>query len=212
MDLPRPTVVHCHYNLLIRVCPWPKTWSNQEALGHILWNPHLWNHWIDLHHSKFYGIVCSCAFGFSRPNLKKKFYFRDVMLHWLGTKGIKSRQDVIRTMWPSAMMLSLDFYGQILKESNLRNSKTDWHGTKGMWLKRMLDHHCDFDFDTIHHFDLGFSRSIFLNAVSQEWEDRSVGNKRGVSWEDAISIMWPWAMTLTMDFQGEKYYEKKSVS
>ena len=43
--------------------------------------------------------------------------------------------------WP---WIFLDFQGQILKNSYLRNGMTDWHGAKGMWVNRMLDSHCDF--------------------------------------------------------------------
>ena len=43
------------------------------------------------------------------------------------------------------MTLTLDFQGQILKMLYLRNGKADWHGTKGMWVDRMLDSHCDFE-------------------------------------------------------------------
>ena len=41
--------------------------------------------------------------------------------------------------------LTLDFQGQILKMLYLRNGMADWHGTKGMWVDRMLDPHCDFE-------------------------------------------------------------------
>ena len=59
-----------------------------------------------------------------------------------------SRQNVGPMLWLSmftfSMTLTLDFQGQILKKSNLRNGMADWHGTKGMWVDRMLDSHCDF--------------------------------------------------------------------
>ena len=42
------------------------------------------------------------------------------------------------------MALTLDFQSQILKKSYLRNGMANWHGTKGMWVDRMLDSHCDF--------------------------------------------------------------------
>ena len=42
------------------------------------------------------------------------------------------------------MTLILDFQGQILKKSYLRNGMTDWHGINGMWVDRMLDPCCDF--------------------------------------------------------------------
>ena len=42
------------------------------------------------------------------------------------------------------LTMTLDFQGQILKKSYLMNGIADWHGTKGMWVDRMLDSHCDF--------------------------------------------------------------------
>ena len=46
--------------------------------------------------------------------------------------------------YPSPMTLTLDFQGQILKMLYLRNGRADWHGTKGMWVDRMLHPLCDF--------------------------------------------------------------------
>ena len=43
------------------------------------------------------------------------------------------------------LTLTLDFQVQILKMLYLRNGRADWHGTKGMWVDRMLDPHCDFE-------------------------------------------------------------------
>ena len=43
------------------------------------------------------------------------------------------------------LILTLDFQGQILKMLYLRNERADWHGTKGMWVDRMLDPHCDLE-------------------------------------------------------------------
>ena len=47
-------------------------------------------------------------------------------------------------MSTSPMTLTLDFQGQILKMLYLRNGRADWHGTKGIWVDRMLDPCCDF--------------------------------------------------------------------
>ena len=55
-----------------------------------------------------------------------------------------SRYGVVPTMWPSAMTLTLDFQGQVLKMLYLRNGRVHWHGTKGMRVHRMLDSHYDF--------------------------------------------------------------------
>ena len=42
------------------------------------------------------------------------------------------------------LTLTLDFQGQILKMLYLRNGRGDWHGTKGMWVDRMLHPLCGF--------------------------------------------------------------------
>ena len=42
------------------------------------------------------------------------------------------------------LTLTLDFQGQILKMLYLMNGRADWHGTKGMWVNRMLHPLCDF--------------------------------------------------------------------
>ena len=43
------------------------------------------------------------------------------------------------------LTLTLDFQGQILKMLYFRNGRANWLGTKGMWVDRMLDPHCDFE-------------------------------------------------------------------
>ena len=43
------------------------------------------------------------------------------------------------------MTFTLDLQGQNLKKSYLRNGMADWHGTKGMWVDRMLHPLCDFE-------------------------------------------------------------------
>ena len=128
------------------------------------------------------------------------------------------------------LTLTLDFQGQILKMLYLRIGRADWHGTKGMWIDRMLHPLCDcqrsphpwpwpwifevkfwkccisgmegpidmeqkrcesigcythfvtFNIPLTHDLDLGFSRSNFENAVSQEWKGRLTWNKSDVNW------------------------------
>ena len=85
--------------------------------------------------------------GFSRSNFENA-----VSQEWEGRLTWNERdlswQNVGPMLWlsmfTSSMTLTLDFHGQILKKSNLRNGMADWHGTKGMWVDRMLDSHCDF--------------------------------------------------------------------
>ena len=108
----------------------------------------------------------------------------------------------------STMTFTLDFQGQILKKSYLRNGMADWHGTKGMWVHRMLHPLCDFqcpphpwpwpwifkvkfwkcythfvtfNIPLTHDLDLGFSRSNFEKVISQEWDGRLTWNERDVS-------------------------------
>ena len=152
----------------------------------------------------------------------------------------------------SPMTLTLDFQGQILKMLYLRNGMADWHGTKAMWIDRMLHSLCDFQYfphpwpwpwifevkfwkshisgmgwpiymelkgcESIecwthavtfnvhftHGLDLGFSRSNFENAVSQEWEGRLTWNERDLSRQNVGPMLWlsmfTSSMTLTLDF------------
>ena len=41
------------------------------------------------------------------------------------------------------LTLTLEFQGQILKIEYLMNGRADWHGTKGMWIDRILHPLCD---------------------------------------------------------------------
>ena len=43
------------------------------------------------------------------------------------------------------LTLNLDFQGHLLKMLYLRNGRAEWHGTKGMWVDRMIDSHCDLE-------------------------------------------------------------------
>ena len=161
------------------------------------------------------------------------------------------------SIYPSPMTLTLDFQGQILKMLYLRNGRADWHGTKGMWIDRMLHPLCDFElspqpwhwpwifkvkfwksrisgmgwpidmgwkgcesiecwthvvafnFPLTHDLDLGFSRSNFENAVSQEWEGRLTWNKRDVSHDRMLHPLcdfelspqpWPWPWIFKVKF------------
>ena len=63
--------------------------------------------------------------------------------------------------------LTLDFQGQILKMLYLRNGRADWHGTKGVWVDRML--HPFFYFQRSPHpwswtwiFKVKFWKSLIL--------------------------------------------------
>ena len=47
-------------------------------------------------------------------------------------------------MWLWAITLTLDFEGHILKNLYHSNKRVDWHGTKRMWVDRMLGSSYDF--------------------------------------------------------------------
>ena len=84
----------------------------------------------------------------SRSNFEKVLNQQwDARLTW--NERDVSRSDVRPTLWlwivTSPMTLTLDFEGQILKMLYVRNGRADWHGTKGMWVDRMLDPPCDFE-------------------------------------------------------------------
>ena len=65
-------------------------------------------------------------------------------MEWKGCESIGCYTHFVISTLTSTMTLTLDFQGQILKKSYLRNGMADWHGTKEMWVDRMLDSHCDF--------------------------------------------------------------------
>ena len=84
---------------------------------------------------------------------------------------------------------------KILYWSYHRNGWANWHETKnntfnGCWANCVTS-----TFHLTHDLDLGFSRTNFEIAISQEWR----AHWHGMNGMD--STMWPWAMTLTLDFQ-----------
>ena len=105
--------------------------------------------------------------------------------------------------------LDLGFSRSNFKNLYLRNGMADWHGTKGMWVDRMLDSHCDFklwphpwprpwifkvkfwkccisgmegpiEMERKGCESIGFSRSNFEKVVSQEWEVWLTNGMRGM--------------------------------
>ena len=61
-----------------------------------------------------------------------------------GCESIGCNTHFVISTLTSPMTLTLDFQGQTLKKSYLRNGLADWLGIKGMWVDRMLDQCCDF--------------------------------------------------------------------
>ena len=71
-------------------------------------------------------------------------------------------------------------------------------------------HVVTFNFDLTHDLDLEFSTSNFETAVPQEWEGWSTWKERDMSRWGVIPTMWPWAIALTLDFEGQ--IKKKALS
>ena len=82
---------------VIVICPFtpyglahgPKTCQMRQHLGQTLRNPYLWNPWMDLYHSKFYGIfyTCSCATSWSfdlDPWFSRSNFENTVSQEWEG--------------------------------------------------------------------------------------------------------------------------------
>ena len=128
---------------------------------------YLWNRWMDVPHLNFHGLVwtCSCALSqlfahsphMGLPMGQKlvksgSTWARLCGTHIFETAGwvytIRGSMDLSRPVvvqQQGYLTLTIDFQGQILKMLYLRNGKADWRGTKGMWVDRMLDLHCDFE-------------------------------------------------------------------
>ena len=127
--------------------------------------------------------------GFSRSNFEKIIYQEwDGWLTW--DERDVNQENVGPLLWlstfPTPMTLTLDFQGQILKKSYLRNGMADWHGTKGMWVNRMLDSRCDFKLWP-HPWPWPWIFKVkYLNCLTQEWEAWFSLNERDVSW------IWCW--------------------
>ena len=162
----------------------------------------------------------------------KMLYLRNERADWHGTKAMWIDRmlhplcDVQHSPypWPWPWIFEVKFW-----KCCIRNGRADWHGTKGMWIDRMVHLLCDFQssphpwpwpwifkvkfrksrisgmgwpidmerkgcesigcyiyFVTFnvhltHDLDLGFSRSNFENAVSQEWKGRLTWNESDVN-------------------------------
>ena len=103
-----------------------------------------------------------------------------------------------------AYYLTLDFHGKMLKRLYHRNRWADWHVTKGMWIDRKLDPLCDFK-SWPHPWPwLWILKVKFWKSCIQR-----MGGSIHMEWKGSDSLgcwnhyMWPWAMTLILNFQGQ---------
>ena len=85
--------------------------------------------------------------GFSRSNFEKVVYLRNGMADLHGIKGMESIECSIHVVTfnvPLTHDLDLGFSRSNLKKPYPRNGRANWHGTKWMWVDRMLHPLCDF--------------------------------------------------------------------
>ena len=94
-------------------------------------------------------------------------------------------------MWLWALTLTLDFEGHILKNLYHSNKRVDWHGTKRMWVDRMLDSSCDFkpwphSWPSPWIFKVKFLIAYFRNGkvdrlvIKEIWVGNNVGCTMGL--------------------------------
>ena len=111
------------------------------------------------------------------------------------------------SMFTSPMTLILGFQGQILKMSYLRSGMADWHGTKGMWVYRMLDPCCDFQLEWVGLW--GFlwwaplAKRKDHHRVSSGWSSTWFHSNTGLSstqYEQIPIIFGVWPFWLTPFF------------
>ena len=108
--------------------------------------------------------------------------------------------------------LDLGFSRSNFKNAYLGNGRADWHGTKGMWVDRMLDSLCDFELWP-HAWPWIFKVSFINSCIS------GMGGPINMEWKGYESIGCysyhvTLAMTLTLDFEGQIskiYHRNKRV-
>ena len=114
----------------------------------------------------------------------KMLYLRIGRADWHGTNGMWIDRmlhplcDCQRSPhpWPWPWIFKVKFW-----KSRIWNDMADWHGRKGCESIGCYIYFVTFNVHLTHDLDLGFSRSNFENAVSQEWKGRLTWNKSDVN-------------------------------
>ena len=107
------------------------------------------------------------------------------------------------------MTLTLDFQGQILKKSYLRNGMPDPHGTKGMWVDWMLDPCCDFQlwphpwpWPLIFKVKFWKSRNSGIGCpIDMEWK----GYELTECWTHVVSLNFDLTHGLDLEFSRSNF-------
>ena len=137
---------------------------------------------------------------FSRSNFEKVITQEwDAWSTW--NERDVSRLNVGPMLWlstlTSPMTWTLNFQRQILKLLNPRNGRVDQHGTKGMWVDRVLYLLCDLElWPWPWIFTVKFKKMLYLGNGRADW----LGTKG--MWVDKMLFLlcglelwlWPWIL------------------
>ena len=137
----------------------------------------------------------------------KMLYLRNERADWHGMKGMWVDRmldphcafELWPHLWPWPLIFKVKFWKS---HSSGMGCQIDIE-RKGFESTECWTHVVTLNFDLIQDLDLEFSTSNFSIAVSQEWDGRSTWNERNMNRWGVIPILYPWAMTLTLDFQGQ---------
>ena len=105
------------------------------------------------------------------------------------------------------LTLTLDFQGQILKKSYLRNGMADWPGMKRMWDDKMLDPCCDFQHSPHPWswpwiFKVKFWKSL-ISGMGWLIDMERKGCESIECWTHVVTFNVHLNQDLTLDFQGQ---------
>ena len=114
------------------------------------------------------------------------------------------------------LTLTLDFQGHILKMLYLRNGRADSHGTKGMWVDRMLHPLCDFQ-SSPHPWPWPwiFKVKFWKCCISGRGCPIDIEQKGCESircYTHFMTFNFDPTMTLTVNFQGQILKKKSRIS
>ena len=115
------------------------------------------------------------------------------------------------------MTLTLDFQGQFFNMLYLRNGRVDWHGTKGMWVDRMLHPLCDSILTSTMTSTLDFQGQILKKSylrngmadwhgIKGMWVNRMLDQLgHSIMLFQLFPHPWPWPWIFKVKFL-EKFY------
>ena len=147
-------LIVCHLELSPHSWPWP--FFNVKFLKSCISGMVDWHGMKGMRVNRTLDPLCDLEqwpwaldLGFSWSNFEKAIF-----QEWDGRMRWNKRDVSWSEVWPtlrlcsliSPMTLTLDFQGQISEKLYIRIGRIDWQWRKGIWVDRLLDPLCDFDF------------------------------------------------------------------